>query len=167
MKKISVFIVLAAIAFSCTKKETYYNPQLKIDDLKKEIINDHNNESYGIFLDLSANDSLNYESLAFSLLLANEDNPEANYFVYHYMVSIFNKKEYDIDNLKNLSEVNRDFALYYLKRAAKMNEFSSQSDLEEIYRRGIGIEKDEKKADSLLFILKKGQESYVPDYELK
>lgn len=167
MKKFSAFIVLVAIAFSCTKKETYYNPQLKIDDLKKEIINDHNNESYGIFLDLSANDSLNYESLAFSLLLANEDNPRANHFVFYEMVSLFNKKEYNIDNLEKLSKVNRDFALYYLKRAAKMNEFVSQSDLEEIYRRGIGVEKNEKKADSLLFILKKRQKSYVPDYELK
>lgn len=167
MKKFSLFTVFAMCLISCEEKTPTYNPELKMDDLKREILNDKNDESYGVFLDVSGNDSLNYEPLAFSLIMAEEDNPRANFFVFEYMVAIFNHNEFEIDSLKNLSEANKNFALYYLKRGAKMNEFSSQIYLEEIYRRGIGIEKNEKKADSILSIIKKDHKSYVPDYELK
>lgn len=166
MKKISIFIILFAFISCKNSKKNTDIPQLKIDDLKRDILNHQDNESYGIFQDLSANDSLNYEPLSFSLILAEKNNPRANFFVFYYMVAIFNNNRFEIDNLKNLSEVNKNFALHYLKHGAKMNEFSSRTHLEEIYRRGIGIEKNEKKADSILSIIKKNDKSYVPDYEL-
>ena len=152
---------------SCKDKTPTYSPELKMNDLKREILNDKNYESYGVFLDISGNDSLNYEPLALSLIFSKENNPDANFFVFYYMVAIFNNNRFEIDSLKNLSEVNKNFALHYLKQGAKINEFSSRTHLEEIYRRGIGIEKNEKKADSILSIIKKNDKSYVPDYELK
>lgn len=63
-----------------------------------------------------------------------------------------------------ICQVNKHFALYHLEKAASMNEKRAQFYLEEIYRKGIGIEKNEQKADSIFNILVKN-ETYKEVYK--
>ncbi len=168
MKKLNIYIFVSLL-FSCNNNNTEKrdSPELKMNNLKKEIVYNRNDESYGVFLDMSANDPLNYESLALSLTLADKGNPKANHMVFYYMIQIFDKNKFDLNNLNKLSEVNKNFALHYLKKAAKMNDFQSQVYLEEIYRKGIGLEINELKADSILSVLKEKDKTYKPLYELR
>lgn len=158
---ITLFLVLGCK----NKSKNTLSSGLDIYQLKKEIIYDKNLESYGVFLDVSANDSLNYESLSFSMLLSDDKNAKANLMVFMQMVEIFNKKKFSIKKFKNLPKANRDFAFYHLERAACLNYFPGQVYLEEIYRKGIGIDKNEIKADSINDVLQK-QEDYKDEYRL-
>jgi hypothetical protein len=171
MKYLKIVMVLSGVLLSCNGSENK-NSGLSQgsnnnNQLKKEIIFNNNKESYGIFLDISANDSLNYEALALSLVLAGRGDAKAKHMVFYYMINIFDRNKFDLNNLSKLSEVNRNFALHYLMEAAEMNEFSSQIYLEEIYRFGIGIEKNVAKADSIIKDIKKEDATYKPLYELK
>ena len=164
-KTLLFILILSIISCKNEKKTTISSSQLNINDLKKEIIYDRNTESYGIFLDISGNDSLNYESLPLSMLLADDKNAKANVMVFIQMVEVFNKKKFSIKKFKDLTEANRDFAFYHLEKAAGMGSFSGQVYLEEIYRNGIGIDKNERKADSILNVLRK-QEGYKDEHRL-
>ena len=164
-KNLLFISILSIISCNNEKQKTISSSQLNINDLKKEIIYDKNIESYGVFLDISGNDSLNYESLPLSMLLADDKNAKANVMVFIQMVEVFNKKKFSIKMFKDLPEANRDFAFYHLEKAAAMGYFSGQVYLEEIYRKGIGIEKNEMKADSILNVLRK-QEGYKDEHKL-
>ncbi|MDR6969680.1 hypothetical protein J2X31_003714 [Flavobacterium arsenatis] len=165
VKKILIFSILATISCNNEKENPISSSQLNINGLKKEIVYDKNIESYGVFLDISSNDTLNYESLPFSILMANEQNPKASVMVFVQMIEVFNKKKFTIKKFSDLPEANKDFALYYLKKGAEMGSVSGQVYLEEIYRKGIGVEKNEMKADSILNVLRK-QKGYKDEHRL-
>ena len=154
MKKI-LFVITFIMVFSCNDGNINSFEQLKIDDLKREVIYDRDEVSYGVLLDLNANDSLNYESLSFSLLFADKENAHANLMVFTEMIKVFNKKKFSLSKFNDLSQINKDFAIYHLKKSANLGNISGQIYLEKIYRKGIGIERNEVLADSLLCILKK------------
>lgn len=96
--------LLVCILFACNKKPdlTDNSEEVKLR-IKSEFIDEKNIESYRVLLDMNANDSLNYESLAFSLLLADEQNSQASMMVFVYMIELFNKKQFDINKFGNLS----------------------------------------------------------------
>lgn len=171
MKYFNAIVTIPVFALlSCNNndnKKINLNHGLDTNELKKEIIFDNNKESYGIFLDISANDSLNYESLALSLVLADRGDINAKHMVFYHMVNIFNKNKFDLNYLGKLSDVNKNFALHYLNDAARLNNFSSQIYLEELYRFGIGVAKNETKADSILSVIKKDHKTYKPLYEIR
>jgi hypothetical protein len=156
--KIKYFIVLSLIFFSCNDIKRSSSQELNVIKLKQEIINSKDNESYGVILDLNANDSLNYESLSFSLLMADEDNAHANLMVFTEIIRVFNNNKFSLKKFEELNQKNRDFAFYHLCKAASLEHISGQIYLEEIYRKGIGVEENQMLADSILTILsnKKG-----------
>lgn len=166
--KFLVILIAIFIFLGCKekKKSTNILPSgLNIYDLKKEIVYDKNLESYGVFLDLSANDSLNYEALSFSILLADDTNAKANMMVFIQMVEVFNKKKFSIKKFNDLPGANKNFAFFHLKKAAVLEYFPAQVYLEEIYRKGIGVDKNEMKADSILNILRR-KEGFKEEHRL-
>lgn len=164
IKSILLSSVIACSFFCSCEKVTIDSTQLDMNPIKQEIINDRDQQAYGIFLDVSANDSLNYECLPFSILLADENNPKANEMVFIQMVEVFNKKKFHIESFGNLSEINKSYAFHHLRKAATLGQISAQIYLEEIYRQGIGIEKNERKADSVRSVLLK-REGYKEEYK--
>lgn len=164
IKSILLISVIACNLFCSCKKATIDSKKLNISTIKQEIINDRDQQAYGIFLDVSANDSLNYEALSFSILLANQKNGQANLMVFVQMIEIFNKKKFFVKDFENLSEINKHYALHHLQEAASLQNTRGQLYLEEIYRRGIGVEKNEKKADSIHKVLLKSK-TYKEEYK--
>ena len=166
MKYFNFFFISVFLLYSCNGKNrnSSSNENLNSSNLKKEIIFNNDIESYGVFLDISANDTLNYESLSISLMLADRGNAKANFMVFYHLISTYHFNKYNLQHINQLSTVNKNFALYYLIRSAKMNDFAGQIALEEIYRAGIGLEKNKAKADSILTILKSKNPSFIPSY---
>lgn len=60
-----------------------------------------------------------------------------------------NNEYYDIADFAKLKEEDKSIALKYLKKGASLSDINCMSMLAEIYRNGIGVEKDVKKADNL------------------
>jgi hypothetical protein len=168
MTKINI-LFLTLFFISCINKNENANSstQLNLNDLKKEIIYDKNNESYGVYLDVSYNDSLNYENLPMSILIAENENgnAKASVMIFKQMIELFNKKKFSIKNFQDLPDIERNFAFSHLKKAASMDNFSAQVYLEVIYRKGIGVDKNEIIADSIINILR-SQKGYKEIYRL-
>ncbi|AZI20667.1 sel1 repeat family protein [Chryseobacterium taklimakanense] len=60
-----------------------------------------------------------------------------------------NNEYYDISDFAKINNKAKNEALKYLEKGAKLNDIDCMSMLSDIYRNGIGVEKDVKKADEL------------------
>lgn len=174
MKKIIILITI--LLFACNEKKTIERETpkyLKTEyfsfdsymQYKKNALENGDEDSYnrlGLFY--SYNPSLYYEYLPISIIMAEKHNLTIAYQnVYYATVKIYNKGIYTSNLFKNLNSQQKEFALYYLQKGHEKGDISATVELARIYRYGIGIEKDIKKAESLEEIIRKDN----PYYEIE
>ncbi|RNA61782.1 sel1 repeat family protein [Chryseobacterium nematophagum] len=96
-------------------------------------------------------DKFDYKELQkYALIMANQyNNGDGFSQAFVNIIAMNNNNEYDITNLAKLNEKAKSEALESLEKGAKLNDIHCMSMLAEIYRNGIGVEKDVRKADKL------------------
>lgn len=87
----------------------------------------------------------------YALIMADKYNSGDGYsMVFESIIALNNNNEYnDITDFAKINEKAKNEALKYLEKGASINDINCMSKLAEIYRNGIGVEKDIKKADEL------------------
>ncbi|RKT01777.1 hypothetical protein [Chryseobacterium defluvii] len=153
MKKIA-FIIITFLLLSCQKKE---NTKLVVKkeeliELKREIIEKGNEDSFTKLALRIGNNSHKYEILPYALIMANKYNSgEGCHQVFVGLLDMNNPNNYGykISLIKDFSETDRQFAIAYLEKGAKLKNINCILALEEIYRNGWGLEKNDTKADRL------------------
>ncbi|WP_128414555.1 hypothetical protein [Chryseobacterium sp. Leaf201] len=143
------FIIMVLMMANC-KESNHELSQEDIVHLKNDIIENGNEYSYIKLSTYNENMKFYGETLPFSLIMINKYNYKRGYdIIAEEMIAINNNGLYDIKYLKNLNAGDRDFVLYYLKLGLKEEDIESIFLFEKIYRNGLGINKNIKKADSL------------------
>ncbi|MCC2590603.1 hypothetical protein [Chryseobacterium sp. MFBS3-17] len=97
-------------------------------------------------------DKSKYKELQkYALIMADKYNNGDGYSqVFECIIALNNNNEYnDITDFAKINEKAKNEALKYLEKGASINDINCMSELAEIYRNGIGVEKDIKKADEL------------------
>lgn len=164
MKKTILFLALIFLFLSCNNKTDENEIQLKNKhfesnyfsynqflDLKDKALNKGNSYAYDdLLVYYSANESRYYELLPISMIVNEKyDNLKSNIVIYETIIKIYNNGIYNDSFLLNLKQPHKDLALFYLKKGAAKRIPSCVKTLEKLYRNGIGVEKNEKIADSL------------------
>lgn len=160
MKK--AILILSIIIISCTNKKTenkqipfymktQYFPFNSYMSDKFSAVEKGDEEAYkrlGLFY--SYNPNLSYEYLSISVIMAEKHHVKRAYHeVYYSIVKIYNNGIYTSYLFKNLNKQQKELALFYLEKGVKNNEMGCFVELARIYRYGIGIEKNIKKAEGL------------------
>lgn len=154
MKK--YFLILSILLFSCQVDYGYLSESEK-NACKQNVLENGDEECYK---DLIFSCEDNVESLGLlplSYLMANKyNNGYACRNLYESILEINNNFEVKNDKgqfqnslILKLNKVDREFALYYLMKGSKLNDCTCNRNLSELYKNGWGVEKNQKKADSL------------------
>ncbi|WP_370901637.1 hypothetical protein [Chryseobacterium gossypii] len=170
--KITISLIVLLIFYNCKKTngeaDKNISPSIKVTDtviaisdtvlskkdleeFKKEVINKGDNYSFNR-LAIHYIENSNYKELhKYSLIMANKYNKGDGYSqAFEDIVAMNNNNTYeDISDFAKINEKAKNEALKYLKKGASLNDINCMSKLQEIYRNGIGVEKDVKKADEL------------------
>lgn len=158
------FLILASCAK--TKVDEKEDRLRIIQELRLRAITTGNDSSYGTYLDFVNQENKYYDILSISLIMNHKYKSEKSYYqIYRAIVSMGNNSRYEPKQIENLQEIDRNYALYYLKEGAKKNIISCQAALEKIYRNGYGDKIDVKKSDSIYKILESN--SSVGDFYRK
>lgn len=123
----------------------------QIEEYKKNVISKGDYNSFTRLI-IHYEDKSNYKELQkYALIMADKYNSgDGCSQVFINIVAMNNNNEYyDITDFAKLNEENKSTALKYLKKGSSLNDIDCMSMLAEIYRNGIGVEKDIKKADEL------------------
>ncbi|WP_428069077.1 hypothetical protein [Chryseobacterium gambrini] len=148
LKNLSFVIIIFTI-INC-KESDHSLSQKEISYLRNDIIKNGNEYSY---IKLSSyNDNMKFygETLPYSLIMINTHGYKRGYDkIAEEVIRINNNGQYDIRYLKKLNPGDRDFILYYLKLGLNEGDIECIFLFENIYREGLSVDKDIKKADSL------------------
>ncbi|CAA7389953.1 sel1 repeat family protein [Chryseobacterium fistulae] len=122
----------------------------QLEDYKKNVINKGDQDSF-IRLVVHYGNLSNYEGqYKYALIMANKyNNGDGCNIVFMSIIAMNNNNDFNINYLATLNKKEKTEALKYLEKGAKLNDIDCMSMLAEIYRNGIGVEKDVRKADKL------------------
>ncbi len=172
MKNISFILTVLLFAISCNKKNVMTNPKQsisksdtvaviidtasafnnnKVKEFQKNVIDKGDPDSF-VKLIIHYQDKSNYKELhKYSLIMADKYNNGDGYnMVFESTIALNNNNQYsDITDFAKINEKAKRESLKYLEKGASLNDINCMSMLAEIYRNGIGVEKDIKKADEL------------------
>ncbi len=123
----------------------------KVKEFQKNVINKGDPDSF-VKLIIHYEDKSNYLELhKYALIMADKYNNGDGYnMVFESIIALNNNNEYsDITDFAKINERAKSEALGYLEKGVKINDINCMSILSNIYRNGIGVEVDIKKADEL------------------
>lgn len=158
----SILIISVLFLYCCCNKES--NKNIVMDSnyfsfeqflyLKDKALEEGNSNAYdNLLVYYDANKTRYHELLSISIIMNDKyNNLQSNIVIYETIIKIYNDGNYNDSLLLNLNKTHREFALFYLKKGASKKIPSCVKTLEKIYRQGIGVPKNEKKADSLALI---------------
>lgn len=129
----------------------------QIEEFQKKVIDKGDVYSFNR-LAIYYEDKSNYKELQkYALIMADKYNSGDGYSqVFVNIIAINNNNEYnDITDLAKINEKAKNEALKYLEKGALLNDTNCISILQKIYRNGIGVDKNVKKADELKEKIKK------------
>lgn len=162
MKNFLMYLILTFLFLSCVKKSEQANSltdkekilieeNLMLSELKFDAINNGNDVAYASLIDYYLNNHSDYyEILPLSILMEKKYNSERAYLmIYKQLIMIQNDGKYEDELLENLEDINKKQALYYLKKGSDKKNIGCINVLEKLYRKGIGVSLNIKKADSL------------------
>lgn len=153
MKNLSLIFILFSI-FSCQKEIKKNDDRDIMEYYKIKAIKNGDETAYGSYLEYAENNNIYLEKLSLSLIMNHKYKTLLSYkYIFNNLIELENNNKYKVEYLKNLDEIDKNYALYYLMEGAKKNDISCQTTLEKIYRNGIGIKKNQNKSDSLYLIL--------------
>lgn len=125
--------------------------KLQIEEYKKNVVNKGDPDSF-VKLIIHYDNLSDYKELyKYALIMANEYNSgDGNNMVFESIIAMNNNNEYyDITDFAKINKKAKSEALKYLEKGANLNDINCMSKLQEIYRNGIGVEKDVKKANEI------------------
>ncbi|MCJ7933843.1 MAG: hypothetical protein MUW56_09455 [Chryseobacterium sp.] len=123
----------------------------ELEEYKKNVIRKGDPNSFTRLI-IHYEDKSNYKELhKYALIMADKyHNGDGYSQVFINIIAMNNNNEYDdITDFAKINEKAKSEALKYLEKGAKLNDIDCMSMLSEIYRNGIGVEKNVKKADEL------------------
>jgi hypothetical protein len=100
------------------------------------------------------------ELLPYSLKMIKRSNVGYYDFYHNYLTIVFNNR-FNHENILKLEKPERDYLFFMLEKGALKNESPCQDVLIEYYLRGIVVEKNIKKADSIYKSLGYPQKYYL------
>lgn len=173
MNKINLLILFFILTISCNKNHENImnnNDQLsnnkdtvkvivdtasvfknsQIEEYKRNVISKGDPDSFTKLI-IHYGDLPDYKELnKYALIMADKYNSGDGYnMVFESIIAMNNNEYYDITDLAKINEKAKNEALKYLEKGASINDINCMSKLQEIYRNGIGVHKDIKKADEL------------------
>ncbi|PQA91474.1 hypothetical protein B0A69_16800 [Chryseobacterium shigense] len=122
-----------------------------LEEFKREVVTVGDLYSFNR-LAIHYEENKNYKELyEYALIMADKYNKgDGCSQVFICIVAMNNKNLYrDILDFAKIDEKAKSDALKYLEKGVRLNDINSASMLQEIYRNGIGVKKDIKKADEL------------------
>lgn len=124
---------------------------IQIEEYKRKVISKGDPDSFTKLIIYYGNIPDYKELNKYALIMADKYSSGDGYnMVFESIIAMNNNNEYyDITDFAKLNEEAKKEALKYLQRGAKLNDINCMSKLQEIYRNGIGVNKDLKKADEL------------------
>lgn len=129
----------------------------KLDELKKDVINNGDNYSFSMLaIELHAQHKFD-ELLKYSLIMGNQFKKGDGFNeAFLCTVALNNNNVYeDISDFEKIPKEAKGVALDYLNKGVALGDINSASMLQEIYRKGIGVKVNIKKADELKGIIEK------------
>lgn len=125
--------------------------KFQIEEYQKNVINNGDPDSFVKLIIHYGNLSDYKELYKYALIMANEYNSGDGYnMAFESIIAMNNNNEYyDITDFAKINAKAKSEALKYLKKGASLNDINCMSKLQEIYKNGIGVEKDVKKADEI------------------
>lgn len=173
MKNISFILAVLLFVVSCNKKNVMTNPKQsfsksdtvaeiidtasafnkdKVKEYQTRVINNGDVLSFSKLI-IHYEDKSDYKELhKYTLIMADKYNNGSGYNQAFVNIVAMNNNNKYMDVVEDFGKINQDAkgeALSYLKKGVSLNDINSMSMLADIYRNGIGIEKDIKKADEL------------------
>ncbi|WP_370901639.1 hypothetical protein [Chryseobacterium gossypii] len=122
-----------------------------LEDFKKEVSNKGDNYSFTRLI-IHFQENNDYKELyKYAKIMADKYNRGDGYSqVFECIVAMNNNNSYiDVPDFAKINEKAKSEALKYLEKGVRLNDIGCTAKLEEIYRNGIGVKKDIKKADEL------------------
>jgi hypothetical protein len=149
-------LLLSLLLFSC-QVDYHELTESEIISCKQNVYENGDEECYK---DLILSYADNYESaelFTLSYLMASKyNNGYACRNLYQSIIKINNNYEVENDKgqfqnnlILKLNKADKEFALYYLIKGSKLNDYNCNSYLSELYENGWVVLKNQKKADSL------------------
>ncbi len=150
--------LLLLIVLLCSCQVDYHElTESEIISCKQNVYENGDEECYQ---DLILSYSDNYESaelFPLTYLMASKyNNGYACRHLYESIIKINNnykvkndKGEFQNNLILKLNKADKEFALYYLMKGSKLNDYNCISNLSKLYANGWVVLKDQKKADSL------------------
>lgn len=129
----------------------------KLDEFKNDVINKGDNYSFSMLsIELHAQNKFD-ELLKYSLIMGNQFKKGDGFNeAFLCMVALHNNNVYeDISDFEKIPEDAKETALNYLEKGVALGDINSASMLQEIYRKGIGVKVNVKKADELKKLIEK------------
>lgn len=146
MKKMGMLSLLFCV-LSCRDRTILDNVDLS--QSKIEVIRQGDVSSYLRLTNFYDKENNYYEILPYSLKMMGSNKIGYGDFFKTYMKIKFNDT---LNNIQKLDKEEQDFLIYILKKGVVNDDFECRNLLSEFYRKGIGVKKDTRKADSLLTI---------------
>lgn len=140
---------LATTNISIDTASVFDNNQ--IEEYKKNVINKGDALSFTKLI-IHYEDKSNYRELQkYTLIMADKyNNGDGCSQAFVNIIAMNNNNKYnDLTDLDRINEKAKKEALKYLEKGSSLNDIDCMSMLSDIYRNGIGVEKDVKKADEL------------------
>ncbi len=123
----------------------------QIEEYKKDVVSNGDPDAFTRLIIHYGNIPDYKELYKYALIMADKYNSGDGYsMVFESIIALNNNNEYyDITDFAKINEKAKTEALKYLEKGASINDINCMSKLAQIYRNGIGVEKDIKKADEL------------------
>jgi hypothetical protein len=154
MKK--YLLLLFVLLFSCQVDYGYLTESEK-EECKQNVLENGDEECYKDLIFSCEDNNESVGLIPLSYLMANKyNNGYACRNLYESFLETNNnfkvkndKGQFQNNLILKLNKTDREFALFYLVKGSKLNDFSCNRYLSELYSNGWGVLKDQKKADSL------------------
>lgn len=145
--KITIFLILLCfLSISCGDRNI--KAESDLIKCKSDVMIDSDHVSYIKLTNYYERDDNYYEILPYSLKMMEEAKTGYDDFFTTYLKIKF-ANEFDRDNILKLEKPERDFLLYILHEGALADDISCKDVLIDYYKRGVGVEKNMFKSDSI------------------
>ncbi|WP_395043762.1 hypothetical protein [Flavobacterium sp.] len=131
------------------------NNSIKLSKIKNKVIKNGDIKSYNKLISYYVkNQNINHELLTYSILMVEKYKYyRACSYIYISIINTYNNGVFDEEYFEELNPEIKKITLYYLNLGARNDNIECQIDLQFLYEKGIGLEKNNKISDSLKIII--------------
>lgn len=151
--KFSILLIFCLISLLIFYKIN--NKYTEILKMKSNVIYKKNDYiSYSFLLNKFNNSNNYYELLPYVLKVSLKDkNYQESHRIYECYLRIMFDGKFDVNDIVKLEKPEIDYLLFILKKSAKAGDLFSKETLAVYYKKGLGVEKNLQKSDSIILTM--------------